>query len=82
MRKQWEMHEPVPGKEENYNQCATVLLLNPHKANALITDRTVMNVTNFVVDEGFCALYIVNLFPPMSLKTKSISHGIKKIYGI
>ncbi|MDR4227231.1 DUF1643 domain-containing protein [Bacillus mojavensis] len=66
------MHEPVPGKEENYNQCATVLLINPHKATALITDRTVMNITNFVVAEGFCTLNIVNLFPPMSPKPKAL----------
>ncbi|WNS82219.1 DUF1643 domain-containing protein [Domibacillus sp. DTU_2020_1001157_1_SI_ALB_TIR_016] len=41
---------------------ATVVMLNPSKADMLKTDRTVMNVTNFLVDNGYGAITIVNLF--------------------
>lgn len=41
---------------------ATVVMLNPSKADMLITDRTVMNVSNYLVQNGYGSLTVVNLF--------------------
>lgn len=41
---------------------ATVIMLNPSKADMLITDRTVMNVTNYLVSNNYGSLTVVNLF--------------------
>lgn len=41
---------------------ATVVMLNPSKADMLITDRTVMNVTNYLVENNYGSLTVVNLF--------------------
>lgn len=41
---------------------ATVVMLNPSKADVLITDRTVMNVTNYLVENDYGSITIVNLF--------------------
>lgn len=41
---------------------ATIVMLNPSKADMLITDRTIMNVTNFLVKNGYGSLSVVNLF--------------------
>jgi hypothetical protein len=44
------------------NPKATVVMLNPSKADMLITDRTVMNVTNYLVESEYGSITIVNLF--------------------
>lgn len=54
---------------------ATVIMLNPSTADMLKTDRTVMNLTNFLVDKDFGSLTVVNLFAfratdPDDLKNK------------
>ncbi|WP_060665499.1 DUF1643 domain-containing protein [Bacillus sp. CHD6a] len=41
---------------------ATVVMLNPSKADMLITDRTVMNVTNFLIEHNYGSSTVVNLF--------------------
>ncbi|MED4210811.1 DUF1643 domain-containing protein [Priestia megaterium] len=41
---------------------AAVLMLNPSKADMLKTDKTVMNVNNYLVDKGYGSFTIVNLF--------------------
>jgi hypothetical protein len=41
---------------------ATVVMLNPSKADMLITDRTVMNVTNYLVEQDYGSITVVNLF--------------------
>lgn len=41
---------------------ATVVMLNPSKADMLVTDRTVMNVSNYLIQNGFGSLTVVNLF--------------------
>ncbi|WP_195837980.1 DUF1643 domain-containing protein [Tissierella pigra] len=40
---------------------AAVIMLNPSKANSLKMDQTVMNVMNYLVDNGFSGMSIVNL---------------------
>lgn len=45
---------------------ATVIMLNPSKANELKTDKTVMNVTNFLIDNRYGGIIIVNLFSYMT----------------
>ncbi|WP_338444375.1 DUF1643 domain-containing protein [Bacillus sp. FSL K6-1012] len=65
-------------KTTTLNKSATVILLNPHKANELITDKTVMNVTNFVILEDYNSLKIVNLFPFMSKKPEALVTNSKE----
>ena len=44
---------------------AGIIMLNPSKADSLKMDLTVMNVTNYLVDNGFSGMSIVNLFSYM-----------------
>lgn len=41
---------------------ATIIMLNPSKADTLITDRTVMNVTNYLIENNYGSVKVVNLF--------------------
>jgi hypothetical protein len=41
---------------------ATVVMLNPSIADVLITDRTVMNVTNYFIENYYGSITVVNLF--------------------
>jgi hypothetical protein len=52
---------------------ASVLMLNPSKADMLITDRTVMNVTNYIVENGYGSLTVVNLFAFRSTEPKLLN---------
>lgn len=49
-------------KWDEFKPGATIVMLNPSKADMLITDRTIMNVTNFLVRNGYGSLSVVNLF--------------------
>ncbi|AWK51609.1 hypothetical protein DIC82_11490 [Clostridium beijerinckii] len=51
---------------DNNKQSATVIMLNPSKANELKSDKTVMNLTNFLIDNNFGSVNIVNLFSYMT----------------
>lgn len=55
---------------DEYKPKATVVMLNPSKADMLKTDRTVMNVTNFFVENCFGSITIVNLFAYMTTDPK------------
>jgi len=54
-------------------QKATVIMLNPSKADMLKTDRTVMNVNNFMVDSDYGSMTIVNLFAYMTTDPKLLT---------
>lgn len=55
-------------------------MLNPNIAGALITDRTVMNATNYAVEEGYGSITFLNLFPFKSLRPKKlVKHSEKYI---
>lgn len=51
--------------EEN-KQRATVIMLNPSKANELKYDKTVMNISNYLIDNDYGSMDIVNLFSYMT----------------
>ncbi|MFD2133769.1 DUF1643 domain-containing protein [Pseudogracilibacillus auburnensis] len=52
----------------------TVIMLNPSTANILKTDRTVMNVDNFLIDKNkFGSMTIVNLFAYMTTNPALLS---------
>lgn len=54
---------------------ATVLMLNPSKANVLKMDKTIMNVMNFLIDsEAYGSLTVVNLFSYVSTDPKMLKH--------
>ncbi|WP_161601642.1 DUF1643 domain-containing protein [Paenibacillus luteus] len=55
---------------------AALVMLNPSKATELKSDQTVMNMTNFLVDNDYGGIEIVNLFaymttPRSGLKNRS-----------
>lgn len=52
---------------------ATVIMLNPSKADMLKTDRTVMNVNNFLVDNDYGEMTVVNLFAYMTTDPKFLT---------
>ncbi|MBT2616123.1 MULTISPECIES: DUF1643 domain-containing protein [unclassified Bacillus (in: firmicutes)] len=56
---------------------ATVVMLNPSKADMLITDRTVMNVTNFLVENHYGSITIVNLFAYRATKPNFLNQRDK-----
>ncbi|MEK4878758.1 MULTISPECIES: DUF1643 domain-containing protein [Paenibacillus] len=49
-----------------------LLMLNPSKATELLTDRTVMNVTNFLINAGYGGIEVINLFSYMTPDTKNL----------
>lgn len=51
---------------------ATVIMLNPSTADMLKYDKTVMNVNNFLIDKGYGAMTIVNLFAYRSTNPKEL----------
>ena len=57
---------------------ATVIMLNPSKANELKMDRTVMNVSNFLIDNDFGGIDIVNLFAYMATDPSELSQREEK----
>lgn len=52
---------------------ATVVMLNPSKANMLKSDKTVINITNYLVDNNYGSITIVNLFAYMATDPKFLS---------
>lgn len=59
----WEVNKPK----------ATVIMLNPSKANMLKTDKTIMNVTNYLIENDYGSMTIVNLFAYMATDPKFLS---------
>lgn len=53
---------------------ATVVMLNPSTADMLINDRTIMNVTNFLINNNYGAVSIVNLFAYRATKPEDLSN--------
>ncbi len=58
---------------------ATLVMLNPSKANLLKSDMTITNTMNFLMDKGFGSMSVVNLFPFMATTPKDLI-GHKKDY--
>lgn len=56
LKKQW-----AEGKNT-----AAIIMLNPSKADSIKMDQTVMNVMNYLVDNGFSGMSVVNLFSYMA----------------
>ncbi|GGL57178.1 DUF1643 domain-containing protein [Sporolactobacillus putidus] len=52
LTKTWDADKPI----------AAVLMLNPSTAEEIKLDRTIMNLTNYLVDHGFGTLSVINLF--------------------
>lgn len=57
---------------------ATVIMLNPSTADSLKTDKTVMNVNNFLIDNGYGSMTIVNLFAYISRNPKHLKNRKSK----
>lgn len=51
---------------ENEGKKATVIMLNPSRANELKNDRTVMNLSNYLIDNKYRSMSIVNLYAYMT----------------
>lgn len=47
-----------------------LLMLNPSKATELFTDKTLMNVTNFLINADYGGIEVINLFAYMTPYTK------------
>lgn len=76
LTREWDANKP---------KC-TVVMLNPSKADMLITDRTVMNVTNYLIENNFGSLTVVNLFayrttdPKFLNKREEVQESINNQY--
>lgn len=51
---------------------ATLIMLNPSKADMLKSDKTVMNVTNYLIDNEYGSVDIVNLFSYITTDPKNL----------
>ena len=51
---------------------ATLIMLNPSKANLLNSDMTITNTMNYLIDKGFGSMTVVNLFPFMATLPKDL----------
>lgn len=58
---------------DEHKKKAIIIMVNPSKASELKSDRTVTNVTNFLVDHDYGGLIILNLFAYMSSYTTELS---------
>lgn len=54
---------------------AVAIMLNPSYADHLKNDLTVLKVTNFLIDQGFGSLSIVNLFSYIATDPKELSNN-------
>ncbi|WP_372011384.1 DUF1643 domain-containing protein [Paenibacillus chitinolyticus] len=66
---------------DNDKEIVGVIMLNPSKANSLKTDNTIMNLTNYLIDNKYGGFDIVNLYAymasvPAELKNKDRSYEI------
>ena len=57
---------------------STIVMLNPSKADTLITDRTVMNVTNYLIENNYGSVTVVNLFAFMATDPKFLKQRDEK----
>lgn len=53
---------------------AAIVMLNPSKADMLKNDKTVMNVNNFLIDESFGSMTVVNLFAYRDSNPKNLKY--------
>ncbi|PYY28228.1 DUF1643 domain-containing protein [Paenibacillus illinoisensis] len=51
-----------------------VLMLNPSKANSLKTDDTIMNLTNYLIDNNYGGVDIVNMYAYMATKPSDLQY--------
>jgi hypothetical protein len=49
-------------------------MLNPSKADMLKNDKTVMNVNNFLIDENYGSMTVVNLFAYRATDPKNLKY--------
>lgn len=57
------LHRYVLKRVWTENPCmATVIMLNPTPADALIWDKSLMLIMNYLVEKGYGGFYVVNLF--------------------
>ncbi|WP_211747947.1 DUF1643 domain-containing protein [Paenibacillus sp. Marseille-Q4541] len=55
-------------------EIVAVMMLNPSKANSLKTDNTIMNLTNYLIDNDFGGIDIVNMYAYMATKTAELKN--------
>lgn len=63
--------------EENKKR-ATVMMLNPSKANELKCDKSVMNISNYLIDNNYGIMDIVNLFSYMTIYPNELGQREQK----
>lgn len=56
------------------DKIATVIMCNPSNASYLYEDKTVMNINNFFVKQGFNKINIVNLFAFRDKESKNLKN--------
>ncbi|AUS10703.1 DUF1643 domain-containing protein [Bacillus subtilis] len=78
LKKEWSEKEIGLRKRKKQDENIVFLLLNPNKADTLTIDKTVMNATNYTVEEEYGSMTILNLFPYMSLKPTKLVENSKK----
>ena len=54
-------------------EIAGIIMINPSKANALKTDRTIMNVMNYLIDKNFGGVDVVNLFSFITTEQENLN---------
>ncbi|WP_163969575.1 DUF1643 domain-containing protein [Oceanobacillus halotolerans] len=56
------------------NDIVSIIMLNPSKADSIKNDKTVISLTNYLIDEGYGGMDIVNLFAFMTTSPSDLKY--------
>ncbi|WP_242210808.1 DUF1643 domain-containing protein [Paenibacillus polymyxa] len=59
---------------EKDKEIVGVVMLNPSRANSLKTDDTIMNLTNYLIDNNYGGVDIVNMYALMATKPSELQN--------
>lgn len=59
---------------DSNKEIVAVVMLNPSKANSLKTDDTIMNLTNYLIDNNYGGVDIVNMYAYMATNPSELQH--------
>ena len=68
----------IINKESFIERKAIFIMMNPSKDNGKKSDQTITNISNFILDNGYNSLTILNLFSYMPTDFKNVPYSNKK----
>lgn len=78
LKKTWYTEDEYINKESFIERKAIFIMMNPSKDNGKKSDQTITNISNFILDNGYNSLTILNLFSYMATDFKNVPYSNKK----